>query len=54
MQEADRKFEEQTLPLILAALHRARHTGKYTEVLIKIPENGGILEIKTTTTEKLK
>jgi hypothetical protein len=51
---ADEKFERESLPLILAAIHRARTTGKYTEVLIKIPENGGILEIKTTTTEKLK
>ena len=50
----DEKFERDTLPLILAALHRARTSGMYTEVLIKIPENGGIIEIKTTTTQKYK
>lgn len=50
----DERFEKEQLPLILAAIYRARTTGKFTEVIIKIPENGGILEIKTTTTEKLK
>jgi hypothetical protein len=54
MSAADEKFEQKDLPLILAALHRARTTGKYTEVLIKIPENGGVLEIRTTITEKIK
>ena len=54
MLPSDAMFETETLPLILAALHRARTSGMYTEVLIKIPENGGIIEIKTTTTQKYK
>lgn len=54
MPGAEEKFERETLPLILAAIHRARTTGLYTEVLLKIPENGGIIEIKTTTTQKYK
>ncbi len=54
MTSADERFEQRDLPLILAELHRARTTGVYTEVLIKIPENGGVLEIKTTTTRKIK
>jgi len=51
---ADRKFEEESLPIILAAIQRARLAGMYSEIVIKVVENGGVLEIKTITTQKIK
>ncbi len=54
MTPADQKFEEKDLPLILAALHKARQARMLTIVTVKVAHDGGILEIKLDSTEKIK
>jgi len=51
---SDEKFQNLDLPLILAALHRAREAKKYSEVVVKISKDGGCVEISTTSKENLK
>lgn len=54
MLEADKKFEEVDVPLVLAALYKARKSRMYAEVVIKISHEGGCLGIETQYREKTK
>jgi hypothetical protein len=54
MLEADKKFEQVDVPLILAALHKARNSRMYAEVTIKISHEGGCLGVETQYREKIK
>lgn len=48
------KFEEKDLPLILAALHKAKASGMNAEVKIKFKFDGGCVEINNHYDEKIK
>ena len=48
------KFEERDVPLILAALHKARTSGMNSEVVVKFKFDGGCVEIHTHFEQKLK
>lgn len=50
----ERKFQDEDLPLILAALQKAQSSKMYAEVLIKFSRDGGCLEVKTQYSEKVK
>lgn len=48
------KFEDKDLPLILAALHKAKTSGMNAEVLVKFKFDGGCVEIDTRFQQKIK
>lgn len=54
MQEQEQKFQDQDLPLILVALHKAQRSGMYAEVVVKFSHQGGCLEVSTNYKEKTK
>jgi hypothetical protein len=54
MAEAESKFEQTDLPLILAAIHKAKHSGMNAEVTIKFKFDGGCVEVHTHYTQKIK
>lgn len=54
MMSEDKKFQETDLPIILAALHKAKTSGMNAEVLVKFKFDGGCVEIDTRFQQKIK
>lgn len=52
--DSDQKFEEKDLPLILAAIKKARDAKASGRITIDIADNGGVISIFRELKERMK